>query len=1162
MNEQAKLFNEVKKAKNQSSIRDNFSNGSVGDFLKNQITSNSNLSFVTAYFTIYAYEKLRPELESVNSLKLLFGEPRFIKNVSSSTEAKNYQIEDDKLVIPVENRLQQKLLAKLCANWIKEKVEIKSMVRPDFLHGKLYHIEKPNGVEDAITGSSNFTVNGLGLGSKPNIELNLIVNDRRDLSGLKEWFDKLWNNEMQDVEVEDVKEQVLKYIELLHKENSPEFVYYKTLFHIFEQYLNEADASGLSDIKANLYDTDIWKTLFTFQQHGVRGAINKILKYNGCIIADSVGLGKTYEALAVIKYFEMLNFRVLVLCPKKLKDNWTVYQAHKGHTLNPFQLDRFSYTVMYHTDLSRDKGHTEADNIDISHFNWGAYDLVVIDESHNFRNNKKGKKDEEGNTIRKSRYERLMNDIILGGKKTKVLLLSATPVNNELKDLRNQLMYITAENDQAFAGEDEGKLGIESITELLRLSQTKFSNWAKARLNEEKTTRDLLNDLDSGFFKLLDALTIARSRKHIGKYYKSEMERIGGFPEHQPVKSIYPVIDTEDRFFTFDSLNSKIEEYKLSIFNPSKYVLEDRKNSYGIKTTAEKENEKKNKKKKKKESDIDKINSDKNFDQGVREHFLIEMMKVNFLKRLESSIESFEISMKRTIDKITTLESKIQEFHKKQNELELRAAEIEIDAFVGTEEEDELDEWEIGTKLKFKLSDINTNLWLEDLKSDKKALGDLYDKASMITPQRDSKLSDLKDIIKRKVQNPTITKTGKANKKVLVFTAFADTAKYLYENLEEWAKEELSVNIAMVTGGSDSKTTFKPKGYTENNEFNHILTNFSPISKKRSSQKTMPKDEDGEIDILIATDCISEGQNLQDCDYLINYDIHWNPVRIIQRFGRIDRIGSINIKVHLVNFWPTKDLDNYIKLKSRVEARMALVDISGTNEDNLLNKEQIQDLVEDDLKFRDKQLKRLQDEVLDMDELNEGGVSLSNFSLDDFRMDLLNFIEVNRKELEKAPLGIYALVPFRLDSNLFNQDASEVVKPGVIFCFRQLGDTSGNEKVNPLQPYFLVYIRNDGTVRYNFTHPKQILDIYRLLCSGKDEPIQQLCDLFNEETNNGKDMSKYASLMGEAIKAISGTFRKKNLGMLSGSRNAILIPQEKQIDSSNKFELITWLVLK
>lgn len=1129
--------------KNIKSIRDNFSNGSVGEFLVDNIENNSNLSFVTAYFTIYAYEKLKPQLDNINSLRLLFGEPRFIKSVASSTDAKNYKIEDDKLVIPVENRLQQKVLAKQCANWIREKVEIKSMVRPDFLHGKLYHIEKQNGVEDAVTGSSNFTVNGLGLGSRPNIELNLVVNDRRDLSDLKEWFDKLWNNEMEDVEVEDVKDQVLKYIELLHRDNSPEFVYYKTLFHIFEQYLNETDASGLSDIKANLYDSEIWKTLFTFQQHGVRGAINKILKYNGCIIADSVGLGKTYEALAVIKYFEMLNYRILVLTPKKLRDNWIVYQAHKGHTLNPFPKDRFSYTVMYHTDLSREKGFTEADNIDLSNFNWGAYDLVVIDESHNFRNNKKGKKDEEGNTIRRSRYERLMQDIILGGKKTKVLLLSATPVNNELKDLRNQLMYITSENDNAFAGDDEGKLGIESIAELLKQSQLRFTNWAKARMKEEKTTRDLLNDLDSAFFKLLDALTIARSRKHITKYYKSEMERIGGFPDHEPVHSIYPEIDTDYKFLSYDKLNEKISKYKLVHFTPSSFVLPEYKALYEEKVL--------------KKSGPAAV---KMFSQELRESYLIGMMKVNFMKRLESSIYSFRETLQRTINRIENLEKRIDRFQKYKDENpDLEMEDIDIDAI---EDDDLREALEVGEKLTFKMNHLKLDDWKAAMQEDKDQLYELLLRAKDVDANRDAKLKELKSLIKKKVNNPSITKTGTENKKVIVFTAFADTAKYLYENLEQWAKEELRVNIALVTGGSENKTTFKPKGFSESTEFNHILTNFSPISKRRSSQKTMPKDEDGEIDILIATDCISEGQNLQDCDYLVNYDIHWNPVRIIQRFGRIDRIGSINNKVHLVNFWPTKDLDNYIKLKSRVEARMALVDISGTNEDNLLNKEQIQELVEDDLKFRDKQLKRLQDEVLDMDELNEGGVSLSNFSLDDFRMDLLNFIEANRKELEAAPLGIYALVPHRLDSTLFNPDASEVVKPGVIFCLRQLGDSAGNEKVNPLQPYFLVYVRNDGTVRYNFTHPKQILDIYRLLCTGKSEPIQELCDLFNEETNNGLDTSQYAALLAESVKAITGTFKKKNLGMLSGSRNATIIPQEKQVDGANKFELITWLVLK
>ncbi len=1128
---------------NNNGVRDNYSYGKVGDFLFENIEPGSNLSFVTAYFTIFAYEKLKKQLNNIEKLRLLFGEPKFIKNVISTTDPKNFKIEDEKLVIPIQNRLQQNIIAKQCADWIRGKVEIKSMVKPDFLHGKLYHILKPNGVEEAITGSSNFTVKGLGLDGRPNIELNLVVNDRRDLSDLKEWFDKLWNNQLPDVKVEDVKENVLKYIELLYKENNPEFIYYKTLFHVFEKYLEDTESAKLTEIKSNLFDTEIWNTLFEFQRHGVVGAINKILKFNGCIIADSVGLGKTYEALAIIKYFELLNYRVLVLVPKKLKDNWTVYQAHKNSSLNPFTKDRFSYTVMFHTDLSREKGISDADGVDIANFNWGAFDLVVIDESHNFRNNRPGKKDENGDVIKKSRYARLMEDIIKKGKKTKVLLLSATPVNNELKDLRNQIMFITGNNDTAFSNGNEDGLGINSITELIKISQAKFTNWAKARLKEKRTTRDLLNNLDSAFFKLLDALTIARSRKHITEYYKEEMVKIGGFPKHTPVKSVYPSIDTKDVFLSYDKLNEKISNYQLAHFNPSRFVKDEFKSFY---------EEMARKKAGPAAANI--------FSQEKRENYLIGMMKVNFMKRLESSIHSFSETLRRTIEKIDDLKKRIERFQEyKEGNPEIDFEELNIE---NIEDEELRAAMEVGEKLVFKMNHLKLDEWKEAMLQDREQLYEIYLWAKDVTEERDAKLKELKKLIKEKATNPTITKVGKKNKKVLVFTAFADTAKYLYDALEKWASEELKVYIALVTGGNENKTSFKPKGYKENTEFNHILTNFSPISKNRKSMRNMPTNEDGEIDILIATDCISEGQNLQDCDYLINYDIHWNPVRIIQRFGRIDRIGSINKEVQMVNFWPTEDLDKYIKLKNRVEARMALVDISGTMKDNILQQEQIEDLVKEELSFRDKQLKRLQYETLDMDELNKDGVSLSNFSLDDFRMELLNYIEANKDELKNAPLGIYAVTSHEFGTNLFNTEAAEVIRPGVIICLRQLGDSSGNEKVNPLQPYFLVYIRNDGQVRYNFTHPKQILEIYRLVTSGKKVPIQELCDLFNQETNNGENMEEYENLLKKAILTISNTFKKKNLGMLTDSREAKIVSKEKQIDNENKFELITWLVIK
>ncbi|MBI4378379.1 MAG: DEAD/DEAH box helicase family protein [Nitrospinae bacterium] len=900
----------------QSAIKDNQEKrGKVGDFLKDTMQNASKLSVVSAYFTIYAYDYLKEKLHGIDHLNFLFGEPRFIKSLDpDKTDTKAFKIEDEKLAL--KNRLQQKTIAKECADWIKEKVDIKSIKQANLLHGKMYHIEN-NGIEKAIIGSSNFTVSGLGYGTIPNIELNLEVVDDRDRNDLKNWFYEIWDN---DELVEDVKDDVLAYLAQLYQENSPEFIYYKTLYHIFEKFLSEQAAGGFIDEKTHLYDTKIWNTLYDFQKDGVRGAINKILIHNGCIIADSVGLGKTYEALAIIKYFELLNDRVLVLCPKRLRDNWTIYQAHNNSELNLFLEDRFGYTVLCHTDLSRDRG--KSGDINLENINWGNYNLIIIDESHNFRNNTKGKKDEEGNIIRTSRYERLMNEIIKKGVKTKVLMLTATPVNNNLRDLRNQIYFITEGKDYVF----KESFNLSSIAETLKVAQNKFTHWSK---KTKKEIKDLLEDLGSAFFKLLDELTIARSRRHIQKYY--DLRRVGEFPKREKPKSIYPSIDIQNEFMSYDLLNKEIQKYKLSLFNPYQYVKDELKDHY----------------------DKEKV---KNFTQEDREHYLIGMMKVNFLKRLESSVNSFAISMDRTIKKIEELEDKIYEFKEKG----VKEGEIDIDDLhtAGADEETE-DAWEVGKKIKYSLSHIDIEKWLKDLATDKEQLKRLHQAASAVSPERDAKLAEIKELIEEKIATPTTNKDGKKNRKVLVFTAFADTALYLYNALKDWAKNYLKVHIALVSGGSvENKTTFGK------NDFTHILTNFSPISKNRDKIRIMPQDE--EIDILIATDCISEGQNLQDCDCVINYDIHWNPVRIIQRFGRIDRIGSRNEKVYMFNFWPTKDLDNYITLKERVEARMALVDIAATTDDNLLSSENIKDLIHEDLKYRDQQLKKLKEEILEI----------------------------------------------------------------------------------------------------------------------------------------------------------------------------------------------------
>jgi hypothetical protein len=607
------------------------------------------------------------------------------------------------------------------------------------------------------------------------------------------------------------------------------------------------------------------------------------------------------------------------------------------------------------------------------------------------------------------------------------------------------------------------------------------------------------------------------------------MERIGTFPERNKPIALSPDVDSAGRFMSYDKLSDEIDGYKLSLFNPSRFVLPEFRAEY--------------------EKRIG------NFTQAQREDFLIGMMKVNFLKRLESSVHSFSLTLQRTMDKIESLEERLQAFKA------YRAAypDVDLEALRPEDQEDEdlRDALEVGEKLTFKTIHLDVDRWLNALRRDKQQLHGLHLQAQDVTAERDAKLAELKKLIAEKALRPTTNTDGKFNRKVLVFTAFADTAAYLYEHLHVWAMGELGIHSALVTGGGENRTTFQPRGYHQHTDFNRILLNFSPLSKQRMKIPSAP--QEGEIDLLIATDCISEGQNLQDCDYLVNYDIHWNPVRIIQRFGRIDRIGSRNRSIQLVNFWPTPNLDQYISLKHRVEARMALVDIAATLEDNLLKPEQLEDLIKDDLRYRDRQLQRLKDEVLDLEDLDDT-VSLTEFTLDDFRIDLLKYLEANRAALESAPFGLYTVVP--------PHPGVAAIAPGVIFCLRQTGvsespsagEASG--QINPLHPYFLVYVLADGNVRFGFAHPKQILTIYRELCSEKQSAYEDLCLLFDQETADGQQMETYGTLLGKAVNAIVATFRKRIGASLQSSRSFVIPTIREQATDTTDYELVSWLVIK
>lgn len=1088
----------------KSGIRDNANRGSAGGFLKDRLTDGSELRVVSAYFSIYAYDSLSEELQRSQKIKFLFGEPHYAAQ-DLGKEQSHFTIGLADQAMSLELNLRNRAVAQECAQWIEQKVDIKS-IKNRLVHGKLYHIDDQRR-DYAMLGSSNFTLNGLGVRSDGNLELNIIVDSDRDRDDLKAWFEEIWNDEDS---VQDVKQLVLSELKKLYTDNSPEFVYFKTLSEVFE------NVDGDSDVLQNFEESAvtnsrIWNKLFDFQKDGVKAAVQKLDRFGGCIVADSVGLGKTYTALAVIRYFELKNKSVLVLCPKKLRENWTVYLAQNNSELNPFVADRFRYTVLSHTDLSREKG--TVGDVDLSLLNWGNYDLVVVDESHNFRNNAKGKRDEEGNIVTKSRYERLMADIIQAGGKTQVLLLSATPVNNDLKDIRNQIYFITENSDYAFSD----SLGIQSLKDLLSTAQKTFSEWAKKPSDRNVTS--LMERLPSGLFKLLDGLSIARSRRHIEKYYQASLAQIGTFPKRLRPKSVFATIDTEDQFLSYDSLNDQISSYQLAVFNPARFLKPEFAHHYDDKIV-------------------------RNFTQADRETFLIGMMKVNFLKRLESSIHSFAITMQRTIGRIEELENKLRDYQAAHS-----STEIDMEYLQGTfdfvEDEDPTPA-EVGGTKRFRLEHLKIDEWLDELRRDRQNLHGLRLQANDVTPDRDSKLQRLKELIAQKVENPSKNKDGELIRKVIVFTAFADTAAYLYEHISVWAKKQYGLEAALVTGGSSScKSTFGAA------RFNDILVNFAPRAKDRSMMHSMP--QNSEIDILIATDCISEGQNLQDCDYLVNYDIHWNPVRIIQRFGRIDRIGSRNETIQLVNFWPTEDLNKYINLKGRVEARMALVDLSATNEDNILDVDGIEGLVNDDMKYRDRQLLRLRDEVVDLEDFSESLV-LSDFTLEDFRRELSNFQKIGKTQLDTTPIGIFAMVP--------PHPEYKSIKPGVIYCLRDKENRPGVDAVNPLQPFYLVYVKDSGEVAYGFAQARQILDIYRALCLGQTTPYKQLCALFDAETEHGQKLDQYLFLLRRTIESIASQFGKRNIGNLLANRSGKLAIEPEVDTVDTDFELITWLIVK
>ena len=1079
----------------KSGIRDNLLRGTVHDFLAREIQEGSALSIVSAYFTIYAYERMQHELHKIEKLRFLFGDPDFVKRMDpNNTDKKAFDITDKGLEL--NQQLRQKPIARACAEWIKEKVQIRTTRESKLIHGKMYHINN-NGVDKAILGSSNFTVRGLGLSSNSsNIELNLEVDSDRDRTDLKRWFDELWNN---DELVEDVKDKVLAKLKQIGQDHPPELIYYKTLYELFREEIETQKTNEQTLEDAHLYDMKIWEKLYDFQKDGAKSVIARLLRHNGCILADSVGLGKTYTALAVIKFFELRNERVLVLCPKKLRENWALYPAYNAQASNEFLDDKFTYTVLSHTDLSRYTG--ESGNVNLENFNWSSFDLIVIDESHNFRNDSKPRVDKEGN-FRHTRYSRLLEEVIKEGTKTKVLMLSATPVNTSLTDLRNQIYLMTEKREDVF----RNTLGISNIRNLIQQAQKAFKVW------EEEGTRnktDLLDTLGADFFQLLGGVSIARSRKLIKKYYAEEIEKIGNFPTPRKPTNRHPRTDLSGEL-SYKTLADLIGDFELSIYRPSSYV-----ESQAAKQRLADEKER------------------LRFNQEDREKFLIGMMQTNFLKRLESSAHSLSETLARTINKHDEMLEKIARFEQNRD-----VPDAQADVLPDDDEDDE--EFLINrARNPYHLKELDCTRWKQDIIKDKQTLTAAWDKVKSITPERDGKLKRIKEDIRKKMLNPRNDKEGTLNRKILIFTTFKDTAEYLYDNLSELASE-LDLKMAMVSGDRTQTTCGQ-------NNFNAILTNFAPWGRIRAD-KTIDN-----IDLLIATDCVSEGQNLQDCDTVLNYDIHWNPVRIIQRFGRIDRIGSRNMEIQMINYWPTEDMEVYLRLRNRVESRMALADATASGDDDPLNEWTYQQ-AQMALNFRDKQLAQLREDVLDLDDLSDG-VVMSDFTLDYFFAQLLKYLERNRAKLEATPDGAYAVT----------NNESNPTEKGVIFflCLQNASENKQEKTASPIHPYYTVYIRNSGDIRYGCINAKQILDLFEASAVGKAEVIDDLCLWFDQETEYGDKMEHYNKLLDAVIAHITRSHTKTQTQRIKrgAPRDAKLTPASKAPKGSDDFKLVTWLVI-
>ena len=1068
-------------------------NKTLREDLAAQMKSGSRLSIAASCFSIYAFQELKEALKDIKELRFIFTSPTFTTEKTPKQQREFYiprldrerTLYGSEFEVKLRNELTQKAIARECAEWIREKVCFKSNKTNEKMNGII------NLDDVSYYPIEGFTTVELGCEKGNNAYTMINKFEAPTSKGFIDLFNQLWNDTSR---LQVVTDEVIDSISNAYKENAPEFLYFVALYNIFNEFLEDISEDELPNEATGFKNSAIWNKLYNFQRDAALAVINKLEKYNGCILADSVGLGKTFSALAVIKYFESRNRTVLVLCPKKLYENWNTYR--QNYVNNPLAKDRLNYDILYHTDLSREQG--KSNDLDLERVNWGNYDLVVIDESHNFRNGGKVSTDENGENPRENRYLRLMNKVITTGVKTKVLMLSATPVNNRFGDLKNQLQLAYEGKAKAF---DELLPTNKGIDDIFRQAQAAYNMWANFA-PEERTTERLLRMLDFDFFKLLDAVTIARSRKHIQQYY--DTTDIGTFPKRLKPISRQPHLTDLGTAINYNEIFEQLQMLRLAIYTPSAFIQPTLRYKYN-----------------EEESSTGHRLSIEERERGIQ-----RLMNIQLLKRLESSVNSFRLTLGRIRDYMQETLDAIARFQNGERR-------ISVDDYESADVDEDEQDFTIGKKKnRILLEDMDDISWKREIEGDLEIICLLLKMLESITPEHDSKLQQLVADLQNKFANPI----NGDNKKVIIFTAFSDTAEYLYNNLAERIKSKYGLNVALVTGDVEARSTLKLK---EKLDFNKVLTLFSPISKERAAIYPHLHED---IDVLIATDCISEGQNLQDCDFLLNYDIHWNPVRIIQRFGRIDRIGSLNAQIQLVNYWPDMTLDEYINLKGRVESRMKVTVMTATGDDNILSPEE-----KDDLEYRRLQLERLKEDVVDLEEMNSG-VSIMDLGLNEFRLDLLEYMQGNH-DVEHTPFGLHAVVR-----------GNQQTPAGTIFVLKNRTAGVNIDHKNQLHPFYMVYIRDDGEVQVDHLHPKDLLDKMRLICKPIDKPDVTLCRELNKETRDGLRMGKYSDLLSKAINSIISVKEQSNVdSFLEGFAGELF---EEHYVGLDDFELICFLVIK